>query len=151
MPNLKLVRTGCQRRATTFRRAGPPHSKTLGLAMTIATSMTADPERLAFPRLLVRSAILGAFVPVTQGDFWDVKAVQVVSALVLCVVLYGLEKAVLYPFRKRMTIKPLSAWGSSSLRPIVRNAVFLGGERRHKSGLSNASEPSSGRWPSIDR
>jgi len=75
--------------------------------MTIATSMTADPERLAFPRLLVRSAILGALVPVTQGDFWDVKAVQVVSALVLCVVLYGLEKAVLYPFRKRMTIKPL--------------------------------------------
>jgi len=75
--------------------------------MTVATSMTADPERLAFPRLLVRSAILGALVPVTQGDFWDVKAVQVVSALVLCVVLYGLEKAVLYPFRKRMTIKPL--------------------------------------------
>src|SRR5712691_395115 len=46
----------------------------LGLAMTVATSMTADPERLAFPRLLVRSAILGALVPVTQGDFWDVKA-----------------------------------------------------------------------------
>ena len=75
--------------------------------MNTAMSTTGYPERLAFPRLLVRSAILGAAVPVTQGDFWDVKAVQVVSALVLCVVLYGLEKAVLYPSRKRLTIKPL--------------------------------------------
>lgn len=75
--------------------------------MTIVTNPSADPERLAFPRLLVRSMILGAVVPVTQGEFWDVKAVQIVLALVLCIVLYGVEKAVLYPFRKRMTVKPL--------------------------------------------
>ena len=30
MPNLKLVRTGHQRRAFLYRCAGPPHSKTLG-------------------------------------------------------------------------------------------------------------------------
>lgn len=75
--------------------------------MTTADSSTANPERFAFPRLLVRSALLGAVVPVTQGEFWDVKLLQVASALVLCVVLYGLERAVLYPFRKRLIIKPL--------------------------------------------
>lgn len=75
--------------------------------MTTATSTTANRERFAFPRLLVRSALLGAVVPVTQGEFWDVKVVQIASALVLCAVLYGLEKAVLYPFRKRVVIKPL--------------------------------------------
>lgn len=75
--------------------------------MTDTVSTTNHSERLAFLRLLVRSAILGLAVPVTQGDFWEVKAVQVAFALVLCLVLYGLEKAVLYPFRKRITIKPL--------------------------------------------
>jgi len=75
--------------------------------MTTANSTTAAPERFAFPRLLVRSALLGAVVPVTQGEFWDVKALQIASALVLCVVLYGLEKVVLYPIRKRVIIKPL--------------------------------------------
>ena len=64
-------------------------------------------EPAAFGRLLVRSALLGAFVPVTQGEFWDVKLVQVISALVLCLVLYALEKAVLWPFRKRLSVKPL--------------------------------------------
>ena len=75
--------------------------------MTTANSTTATPERFAFPRLLIRSALLGAVVPVAQGEFWDVKILQIASALVLCVVLYGLEKAVLYPFRKRAIIKPL--------------------------------------------
>ena len=64
-------------------------------------------EPFAFGRLLVRSALLGAFVPVTQGEFWDVIIIQVVSALVVCLVLYGLEKAVLYLFRKRVSIRPL--------------------------------------------
>ena len=74
--------------------------------MTTANSTTANPERFAFPRLLVRSALLGAVVPVTQGEFWEAKVVQIASALVLCIVLYALEKAVLYPFRKRVVIKP---------------------------------------------
>ena len=64
-------------------------------------------ELFAFGRLLVRSALLGAFVPVTHGEFWDVKIVQVVSALVVCLLLYGLEKAILWPFRKRLSIRPL--------------------------------------------
>jgi len=75
--------------------------------MRTAMNNAAGSERFAFPRLLVRSMILGSLVPVTQGEFWDVKAVQVVLALVLCMVLYGVEKAVLYPFRKHMTFKPL--------------------------------------------
>lgn len=55
-------------------------------------------EPFAMGRLLIRSALLGFFVPVsqsdlwtllgflafgTQGELWDVKAVQVVSALVI--------------------------------------------------------------------
>jgi len=75
--------------------------------MTTASSTTANPERFAFPRLLGRSALLGAVVAVTQGEFWDVKVLQIASALVLCVVLYGFEMAVLYPFRTRVIIKPL--------------------------------------------
>ena len=75
--------------------------------MTTAMNTTSHSEQHAFPRLLLRSAILGSVVPVTHGEFWEVKAVQIVAALVLCVVLYGLEKAVLYPFRKRITVKPL--------------------------------------------
>lgn len=77
--------------------------------MTTVLNPAANPERLAFPRLLVRSVILGSVVPVTQGEFWDLKAVQIVLALVLCIVLYGVEKAVLYPFRKHVTIRPLHA------------------------------------------
>jgi len=77
--------------------------------MTTVMNPAANLERLAFPRLLVRSMILGSVVPVTQGEFWEVKAVQIVLALVLCVVLYGVEKAVLYPFRKHMKIRPLHA------------------------------------------
>lgn len=77
--------------------------------MTTVMNPAANPERLAFPRLLVRSLILGSVVPVTQGEFWDVKAVQIVLALVLCIVLYGVEKAVLYPFRKHVIIRPLQA------------------------------------------
>ena len=64
-------------------------------------------EPFAFGRLLVRSVLLGAFVPVTQGEFWDVKIFQFVSALVVCLVLYGLEKAILWPFRKGLIIRPL--------------------------------------------
>ena len=75
--------------------------------MTTAISTTANSERFAFPRLLVRSALLGALVPVTQGEFWDVRVIQIASALLLCVVLYVLEMAVLYPFRKRVVIKPV--------------------------------------------
>jgi purine-cytosine permease-like protein len=75
--------------------------------MTTENSTTAHPERFAFPRLLVRSALLGAVVPVTKGEFWEVKVLQIVSAVVLCVDLYCLEKAVRYPFRKRLLIKPL--------------------------------------------
>lgn len=59
-------------------------------------------------RLLIRSALLGALVPVgTQAAFWSVKLPQSVSGLVLGLVLYGLEKAVLFPFRKRLSIRPL--------------------------------------------
>ena len=64
-------------------------------------------EPLAFGRLLVRSALLGLIVPVTQGEFWEVKVIQVVSALVVCLILYGLEKAILWPLRKRLSIRPL--------------------------------------------
>lgn len=64
-------------------------------------------EPVSFGRLLIRSALLGLLVPVTQGEFWDVKVVQVVFALVLCVVLYGLEKAILWPFRERLSIRPI--------------------------------------------
>ncbi|MEK6755210.1 MAG: hypothetical protein AABZ02_03560 [Bacteroidota bacterium] len=64
-------------------------------------------EPAAFGRLLVRSAILGLLVPITQGDFWEGKAIQVAFALVICLLLYGLEKAVLWPFRKRQSIRPL--------------------------------------------
>lgn len=79
--------------------------------MTDSTNPAAHPERLAFPRLLLRSAILGFLVPVTQGDFWEQKTAQVVFALVICLVLYGLEKALLYPFRNRLTIKSQYAAG----------------------------------------
>lgn len=72
-----------------------------------ATNTVDHQEPAAFGRLLVRSALLGSVVPVTQGEFWDVKIVQVVSALVVCLVLYGLEKAILWPFRKRLSIRPL--------------------------------------------
>lgn len=75
--------------------------------MSMETNTVDHREPFAFGRLLVRSVILGAFVPVTQGEFWDVKIVQVVSALVVCLVLYGLEKAVLYPFLKGVSIRPL--------------------------------------------
>ena len=75
--------------------------------MSMETSTNSHREPAAFGRLLVRSVLLGAFVHVTQGEFWDVKLVQVIFALVLCLVLYGLEKAVLWPFRKRLSIKPL--------------------------------------------
>lgn len=64
-------------------------------------------EPAAFGRLLVRSALLGALVPVTRGEFWEVKIIQIIAALVVCLVLYGLEKAILWPFRNRLTIKPL--------------------------------------------
>ena len=85
-------------------------------------------EPAAFGRLLVRSALLGAFVPVTQGEFWDVKLVQVISALVLCLVLYALEKAVLWPFRKRLSVKPLylAAYRGALLYSVM-NVAWLSG------------------------
>ena len=64
-------------------------------------------EPVALGRLLARSALLGLFVPVVQGEYWDVKILQVVSALVVSLVLYGLENAILWPFRKRLSIRPL--------------------------------------------
>jgi len=75
--------------------------------MSDTPSTFSNPEPFAFGRLLVRSALLGLVVPVTQGEFWHVKVVQVGAALVLCLVLYGLEKAVLFPFRKSLSIRPL--------------------------------------------
>ena len=64
-------------------------------------------EPVEFGRLLIRSALLGFFVPVRQGDFWDAKFAQIVLALVVCLVLYGLDKAILWPFRKRLSMRPL--------------------------------------------
>jgi len=79
----------------------------------------ANREPAAFARLLIRSALLGASVPVTQGEFWEVKVVQVVAALVLCLILLGLEKAILWPFRKRISVKPL-------YRAAYRGAALYG-------------------------
>jgi hypothetical protein len=75
--------------------------------MNMEPDISNDREPAAFGRLLVRSALLGALVPVTQGEFWTVKIVQVGAALVVCLVLYGLEKAILWPFRRRVRVKPL--------------------------------------------
>ena len=75
--------------------------------LNMETNTTAHREPAAVARLLVRSALLGALVPVMQGEFWQVKAVQVIAALVLCLVLLGLEKVILWPFRKRPSAKPL--------------------------------------------
>jgi len=44
-PNLKLVRTGYQRRAIVSRRAGPPHSKTL--------------ERMSLRKHIVLAVVIG--------------------------------------------------------------------------------------------
>jgi hypothetical protein len=46
-------------------------------------------------------------VPIAQGDFWTGKVVQVVFAVVVCLVLFGLEKAILWPIRKRIAVRPL--------------------------------------------
>ena len=64
-------------------------------------------EPAAISRLLVRSALLGSLVPITQGDFWTGKVVQVVFAVVVCLVLFGLEKAILWSIRKRIAVRPL--------------------------------------------
>ena len=68
--------------------------------MNMDTSTMGQREPAAFGRLLVRSALLGALVPVTRGEFWEVKIIQIIAALVVCLVLYGLEKAILWPFLK---------------------------------------------------
>lgn len=83
-------------------------------------------EPFALGRLLIRSAILGSIVPVTQGEFWEVKAVQVVSALVICLVLYGLEKAVLWPFPTKLSIKPIhsAAYRGAVLYGLMTIAEF---------------------------
>ena len=44
-------------------------------------------EPHAMGRLLFRSALLALMVPVYEGEFWNVKAIQVVLALVLCLLL----------------------------------------------------------------
>lgn len=75
--------------------------------MNMDTNTIGHREPAAFGRLLVRSALLGALVPVTRGEFWEVKIIQIIAALVVCLVLYGLEKAILWPFRNRITLKPL--------------------------------------------
>ena len=78
-------------------------------------------EPAALVRLLVRSALLGALVPVARGEFWEVKVVQIVSALVLCLVLYGLEQAIRWPLRNRVAIKPLTtaAYRGASLYGLL--------------------------------
>ena len=75
----------------------------MGDAMTAADR----PEPFAFLRFLVRSAILGAAVPVTQGEFWNVKVIQIASALVLCLVLYGLERLVRNAFQRPLEVRPI--------------------------------------------
>lgn len=74
-------------------------------------------EPFAFLRLLIRSALLGLLVPVAQGDFWYVKAALAVAALVVCLVLYALEKAFLLLLRNRPNVKP-------TYRAACRGAVL---------------------------
>lgn len=60
-------------------------------------------------RLVARSALLGAVSsPITQGEYWYDVATQAIAGVVVCLILYGLEKVVLWPVRKRsLNIKPL--------------------------------------------
>ena len=79
-------------------------------------------EPFAFWRLLIRSSIFGFLVPVREGEFWHVTILQVVSALVICLVLYGLEKTILWPFRKRLSIRPLH---SAAYRGALLYALLI--------------------------
>jgi len=86
-------------------------------------------EPFALNRLLIRSAILGLLVSyrlmfVTQGDFLWAKFNEIVLALMICLVLYGLEKAVLWPFRNRLSIKPIQ---SAAYRGALLCALMNGG------------------------
>ena len=66
-------------------------------------------EPHAMGRLLFRSALLALMVPVFEGQFWNVKAIQVVLALVLCLLLYGFEKIICWLSRNRLRTKPISS------------------------------------------
>ena len=80
--------------------------------MLSTMSTTTHPERFTFPRLLIRAALLGATVPVMhESDFGYVKLIQILAALLLCVVLYGVEMAALYAVRGRISIKPYQSAG----------------------------------------
>ena len=68
-------------------------------------------EPAALTRLLIRSALLGLLVPVTHADFWEVKAFYVVTALVGCMLLWCLERVAVWPFRGKLSVKPLHRAG----------------------------------------
>ena len=79
-------------------------------------------EPAALGRLLIRSTLLGSLVPVTQGEFWAVKGIQVLVAVLVCLVLYGFEKAILWPVRKRIKVKPIY---SAAYRGALLYAVLI--------------------------
>lgn len=62
---------------------------------------------LEIGRLILRSAIIGATIPVYEGDFDTVKIFQMISAIVLSLILFGLERLFLWAFRIKTSIDPL--------------------------------------------
>ena len=66
-------------------------------------------ERAPITRLVFRSALLAAVSDtITHGEYWYALAAQAVAGIVICLVLFALEKAALWPFRKRpRNVKPL--------------------------------------------
>src|SRR5262249_59048435 len=80
-------------------------------------------EHHAIRRLLFRSALLGLMTPVglplSEGVFWSVKAILVVSALALCLLLYGLENTIHWLSQERLHTKPIYA-------AAYRGGVFYG-------------------------
>jgi len=99
-----------------------------GIVMAENMKMGNHQEPYAFARLLVRSALLGAMLPViTQGDYWTAKLIQMISALVVCLILYGVEKAIYWPIRKKVSFKPLHlAIFRGALLIFVLNVVQSG-------------------------
>src|SRR5262245_41812605 len=67
-------------------------------------------EPHAIRGLLFQSALLGLMTPVglplSEGVFWSVKAILVVSALVLCLLLYGLENTIHWLSQEMLHNKP---------------------------------------------
>lgn len=62
------------------------------------TNSTDHREPAALARLVIRSVLLGAVVPVTQ---------EVIPAVLLCLILYGIEKVIVKLFRMQLNMKPL--------------------------------------------